>query len=689
MQRPFRHHSQPLSLAFIFIALTACGDGDSGANDRANAKGGNGGAAEETANSGGKGASTNGNSTGGNAGGASGGTSGGPTTSTFVFPATPDPWTPSEACVDAVKTRLASMTLAEKAGQMVQGDSANATTAAVNTYKLGSILSGGGSDPSSGDTVSAWVSHVQGYVSQGVSMGTPILYGIDAVHGHNNVTGAVIFPHNIGLGCTRNADLVEEIGRITAEEVRGTGIHWTFAPVVAAGRDERWGRTYETYAETPELAAELGVALIRGLQGKSLRAPNSVLACAKHFAGDGATNNGVDQGNSLLDADSFKANAIDQYQPAINAGVGSIMVSFSSFQGTKMSANQRLLTDTLKGTMGFRGFLISDWAAVQQLGRESGFMPAPTRAALATAINAGLDMIMEPNDPAQVAKYISEAPAQTGTAQIPVSRIDDAVTRILQIKCELGLLDSDYTWTVDPSLTAQIGSDEHRAVARRAVRESLVLLKNEGVLPLSKTSKLLVAGSAADNKAKQCGGWTIDWMGIGTKGAGGENPEPGDTQVTTILQGIRDAAGANNVTFSADGTPTATGFTHAIVVVGEDPYAEGEGDRTNLSLGSVSPTDVTAINNVTALNLPTVVVIVSGRPLIVTDLLPKAGAWLAAWLPGTEGNGVSDVLFGDYAPTGRLSHSWPKSMAQIPINVGDADYSSDPPQFTYGFGLSY
>jgi beta-glucosidase len=581
------------------------------------------------------------------------------------------------------------MTLAQKAGQMVQGDTANVSAASVNTYKLGSILSGGGSDPSSGDTASAWVSLVQGYVNQGVTMGLPILYGIDAVHGHNNVSGAVIFPHNIGLGCTRDAALVEEIGRVTAKEVRGTGIQWTFAPVVAAGRDERWGRTYETFAETPELAAELGVALIRGLQGKSLAEPNSVLACAKHFAGDGTTNNGVDQGNSTLDTSAFKALALDQYQPAINAGVGSIMVSFSSYQGTKMSANKQLLTDTLKGTMGFRGFLISDWAAIQQLGRESGLMPAPTRAALATAINAGLDMIMEPNNPARVVQYISEGPAQTGTAQIPESRIDDAVTRILQVKCEMGLLDSGYTGAVDSSLTSQIGSDEHRAVARRAVRESLVLLKNESVLPIPKTAKLLVAGSAADNKAKQCGGWTIDWMGLGTKGAGGQNPEPGDTPVTTILQGIRDAAGTNNVTFSANGATTTSGFTHAIVVVGEDPYAEGEGDSTNLTLASVSPTDVTAINNVSALNIPTVVVIVSGRPLIVTDLLPKAGAWLAAWLPGTEGNGVSDVLFGDYAPTGKLSHSWPKSMAQIPINVGDADYSTDPPQFAYGFGLSY
>jgi beta-glucosidase len=600
-------------------------------------------------------------------------------------------WQPSAACVTEAKNRVAQMTLAQKAGQMVQGNSDNAKPADVSTYQLGSILSGGDADPTGSDAASAWVSLTKGYTDQGVSMKLPILYGVDAVHGNNNVSGAVIFPHNIGLGCTRDPALVEETGRITALEMRGAGMNWAFSPVVAAGRNERWGRTYETFAETPALAAEMGLALMRGLQGTSLSSPTSVLACAKHFAGDGATTNGTNEGNCTLTEAEFKALALDAYQPLINAGVGSIMVSFSSYNGLKMHAHKALLTDTLKGTMGFKGFLVSDWRAVQQIGSEptsmTDYSPAPTQAALATSINAGLDMVMEPVKFAKVSQYIQAAVTAN---EIPQSRVDDAVTRILQVKCEMGLLASNYSGATDATLTAQIGSAEHRAVGRRAVRESLVLLKNDGkVLPLPKTAKLLVAGTAADNKAKQCGGWTIDWQGLGTKGAGGTSPEPGDTTVTTILQGIQSAVGAGNVTFAANGSTTATGFTHAVVVVGESAYAETKGDSTNLALSAVSAADVTAINNVAALGLPTVVVVVSGRPLIITDYLTSAGAWLAAWLPGSEGNGVADVLFGDYAPTGKLSHSWPKTMSQIPINVGDADYASDPPQFAYGFGLTY
>ena len=606
----------------------------------------------------------------------------GGSSSTFDFPATPNAWQPSAACVDEATRRVAAMTLAQKAGQMVQGDSANARPADVVTYGLGSILSGAGSDPTGGDTVDLWVSMVNGYLTQGQALGIPILYGIDAVHGNNNVSGAVIFPHNIGLGCTRDPALVEEIGHVTALETRGTGINWTFAPVIGPALDERWGRTYETFAETPELTAEMGLAAIRGLQGSSLSANTSVLACAKHFAGDGATDGGINEGNCTLPADEFKRVALDPYQPAINAGVGSIMVSFSSYNGTKMSANRALLTDTLKGTMGFRGFLVSDWAAAQKVPpTPTGLNRAPTATALATVVNAGLDMIMEPYAPATVRDLIVAAVAKTGTDQIPETRINDAVTRILTIKCEMGLFASGYSPVADSTLTSQIGSADHRSVARRAVRESLVLLQNTGnVLPLPKTAKVLLAGTAADNKAKQCGGWTIDWTGLAATS---------DTPATTIRQGIEAVVGAANVTYAATGSTTATGITHAIVVVGEAPYAETTGDKTDLSLAAASAADVTAIDNAVSLGVPTVVVVISGRPLIITDQLSKAGAWVAAWLPGTEGNGVADVLFGDYKPTGKLSHSWPKSMAQIPINVGDSDYTSDPPLFAYGFGLSY
>jgi beta-glucosidase len=613
------------------------------------------------------------------------------TTPTFTFPVSANAWQPSAACVTEVKTRLGKMTLAEKVGQMVQGNSDNAKPSDVTTTKLGSVLSGGDADPSGSDAASAWVTMTKGFTDSGVSMGLPILYGIDAVHGNNNVSGSVIFPHNIGLGCTRNPALVEETGKITALEMRGAGVNWAFSPVVAAGRDERWGRTYETFAETPELAAEMGLALMRGLQGSSLSAKTSVLACAKHFAGDGATANGKNEGNSTLTEAEFKKFALDQYQPLINAGVGTIMVSYSSYNGTKMHGHKALLTDTLKGTMGFKGFLVSDWRAVQQIGADPASVtdpnPAPTQAALATSINAGLDMVMEPAQFVKVAQYIQDS---VTASQIPQSRVDDAVTRILQVKCEMGLLESGYNGATDASLTSQIGSAEHRAVGRKAVRESLVLLRNEGnVLPFPKTAKVLVAGTAANDKSKQCGGWTVDWQGLGTKGAGGKTPEPGDTTVTTILQGIQNAVGTSNVTFEATGTSSATGITHAIVVVGESTYAESKGDSTNLALSAVSAADVTAINNVAALGIPTVVVVVSGRPLIISDYLTKAKAWIAAWLPGSEGDGVADVIFGAYAPTGKLSHSWPKTMTQIPINVGDADYTSDPPQFAYGFGLTY
>ncbi len=622
--------------------------------------------------------------TGGSASTGGGSATGG--SSTFTFPVVPNAWQPSAACVNEAQQRVAAMTLAQKAGQMVQGDSANARPADVVTYGLGSILSGAGSDPTGGDTADLWVGLVNGFLTQGQTLGIPILYGIDAIHGNNNVSGAVIFPHNIGLGCTRDPALVEEIGQITALETRGIGVNWTFAPVVAAALDERWGRTYESFAETPELAAQMGLAAIRGLQGSSLSAKTSVLACAKHFAGDGATDGGINEGNSTLSADEFKRVALDQYQPAINAGVGSIMVSFSSYNGTKMSANKALLTDTLKGTMGFQGFLVSDWAALQKVPPTptpsmTNPNPPPTATALATCINAGMDMVMEPYAPAALRDLLVAATTKTGSDLIPEARINDAVTRILTIKCEMGMFASDFNPAIDSTLTSQIGSPDHRAVARRAVRESLVLLQNTGnVLPLPKSAKVLLAGTAADSKAKQCGGWTIDWQGLGATS---------DTPATTIRQGIEAVVGTGNVTYAANGSTTATGITHAIVVVGEAPYAETPGDKTNLALSAVSAADVTAIDNAVKLGLPTVVVVISGQPLIISDQMSKAGAWVAAWLPGTEGNGIADVLFGDYSPTGKLSHSWPNSMAQIPINVGDSDYASDPPQFAYGFGLTY
>ncbi|HEY5956984.1 MAG TPA: glycoside hydrolase family 3 protein, partial [Polyangiaceae bacterium] len=409
------------------------------------------------------------------------------------LPAPVQPWQPSTACLSKVAERLALMSWPEKFGQMVQGDSRSTTPDDVVKYNLGSVLSGGGSDPATDDAL-AWANLVSRFTQAGQALSAPILYGIDAVHGHNNVSDAVIFPHNIGLGCTRDAELVEAIGQATASEMRGTGMHWAFAPVVAAGRDERWGRTYETFSESPELAATLGVAAIRGLQGAALsNDPTHVLACAKHFAGDGSTDRGIDQGNVSLSEPDFRRLAVEQYQPAINAGVGSIMVSYSSYQGLKMSAQGYWLTDVLKGEMGFQGFLVSDWQALQQLPPAAAIgsaNPPPSEGAVVTAINAGLDMIMEPTAfPAVIASLASAHAA----GKISDARIDDAVSRILTVKCEMGLLDEGYLPNIDPTLTAGIGSSEHMELARRAVRESLVLLKNDGsVLPLRPDARVLV-----------------------------------------------------------------------------------------------------------------------------------------------------------------------------------------------------
>ncbi len=629
------------------------------------ASSGNGGAAGAAGGTSGIGGS---DSSGGTAGGA-----GGPT---FVYPAPVAPWQPSQACVDKAAQVLAGMTQKQKAGQMVQANSDGVTPADVASYALGSVFSGGSADPPSGDAPQTWRSFVEGFEAQATA-GIPLIYGIDAVHGNNNVSDAVLFPHNIGLGATRDTALVTEIGRITASEMRGTSIDWTFGPAISPAQDERWGRIFESYSEDPALTAEFAVAVVKGLQGDTLGGPESVLACAKHFAGDGATQGGVDQANTVLDEATFRKLGVEVYQPLINAGVGSIMVSYSSYNGVKMTGNTHWLTDVLKGEMGFRGILGSDWAATGQL---SG--TAETQ--VATAINAGLDMLMEPYAWKEVAGILEAAPTAGGTAMIPQSRIDDAVTRILTVKCELGMLTPGYNPGGDAALLSQVGSQAHRDVARQAVRESAVLLRNESsALPIPETARVHVAGSGADSLQRQCGGWTIDWQGLGVT-----NGTPGVTSGTTILTGIKDIAGAGNVTYSQDGSGVPSNATHIVVVLSEAPYAEGVGDETDLDLAARTP-DVPVLQAVSSLGLPVIAVIVSGRPLIIEPYLNLANAWVAAWLPGSEANALADVLFGRYPPTGKLSHSWPKTMAQIPINVGDADYASDPPLYPFGYGLSY
>jgi len=458
--------------------------------------------------------------------------------------------------------------------------------------------------------------------------------------------------------------------------VRATGIQWAFAPCVAVARDERWGRTYESFSEDPSLVAELGTAAVRGLQGTDLKDPLRVLACAKHYVGDGGTSWNsaphlaaqgarLDQGDTRLSEAELRRIHLAGYPAAIAAGVGSIMPSYNSWNGEKASGSKRLLTDILKTELGFEGFLISDYNALDQL-------PGDRRAQVKQSINAGMDMVMVPEKYKEFYAALKDL-AEKG--EVPMARVDDAVLRILRVKIAMGLMDPARSSLADRSLQARFGSPAHREVARRAVRQSLVLLKNEKkTLPLSKTAKrIVVAGKNADDIGNQCGGWTIDWQGkSGPIVPGG----------TTILAALKAAAKGGEVTFSADGTG-ATGADVAVVVVGEKPYAEFFGDREDLALDK---DDLAAIANVKKAGIPVVVVVVSGRPLILGDALGQADAVVAAWLPGTEGQGVADVLFGDYKPTGKLSFTWPRTMAQIPINVGDAAYD---PQFPFGFGLTY
>jgi beta-glucosidase len=573
-----------------------------------------------------------------------------------------------------IKPLLAKMTLDEKIGQMTQPDQEYVKDLSdIENLALGSILSGGSSDPKEGNSLKAWTDlydRIQQH-TQKSRLKIPLLYGIDAVHGHNNLLGAVIFPHNIGLGCTRNPALIEKVEHVTAEEVRASGIQWAFAPCVTVPQDARWGRTYEGFSEDPELVKEIAGPAVRGFQGDDISNPLAVLACAKHFIGDGGTtfgsvnHNGVsgnDQGNTQVDEATLRRIHLQGYVSAIKAGVGTIMPSYNSWNGTKVSGIKYLLTDLLKNELGFEGFLISDYNAVDQIDKDY-------KKSIGISINAGMDMVMVPD---HYKLFINHLKALVDEGVVPMSRIDDAVTRILRVKFAMGMLDPNRSQLADRSLWKTFGSPEHRQVGREAVRQSLVVLKNNNhVLPLSKnTARIAVAGRSADDIGNQCGGWTIDWQGKS------DNVTTGGT---TVFAAIKKAAPHAQVTVKADAS-NAAGATVGVVVVGEKPYAEGAGDRTDLSL---APEDVAAINNMKAAGIPFVVLLFSGRPMILGDALDKADAFIAAWLPGTEGDGIADVLFGDYKPTGKLSFSWPRSMDQYP-HAKDTN-----PLFPYGYGLTY
>ncbi len=577
------------------------------------------------------------------------------------------------------KALLARLTLEEKVGQMTQADQMYLENLGdLQKYHLGSLLNGGDSDPKTGNDFQSWREMADHYQTRALETQPriPLIYGVDAVHGHNNVIGATVFPHNIGLGCTRNADLVEKAGRVTAEEIRATGINWAFAPCVTVPQDVRWGRTYEGFSESPDIVKVLGEAAVRGLQGAALDDPLSVAACAKHFAGDGGTVFGtglqrgpgaehypLDQGDTRLSDADFRRLHLQGYITTVTAGVATVMPSYSSWNGVKCSANHVLLTEFLKGELSFEGFLISDYAAQKEL-------PGNAKQQIETTINAGMDMAMVPDNYREFITLLTELVKE---GRVPMSRIDDAVLRILRVKFAMGLMDPRRSPLADRSLQRSFGSPDHRAVARQAVRESLVVLKNEkSVLPLAKSARLHVAGKCADDIGNQCGGWTVKWQG-----------ESGNiTTGTTILAALRKAVGSDaQVTTSRDGSG-AQGASVGIAVIGETPYAEMQGDRTDLSL---VPEDVAVVDNLKRAGIPVVVVLVSGRPLVIDDVLPKADAFVAAWLPGTEGDGVADVLFRAYKPTGRLSFTWPRGSSTS-FNREDPGYR---PLFEVGYGLSY
>ncbi|MEV0229714.1 glycoside hydrolase family 3 N-terminal domain-containing protein [Nonomuraea sp. NPDC050786] len=573
---------------------------------------------------------------------------------------------PRKPVKERVADLLQRMTLEEKIGQMTQAErNALGKQSDIATYALGSLLSGGGSAPTP-NTPQAWADMIDGFQlqAQRTRLQVPLIYGVDAVHGHNNVTGATIFPHNVGMGATRDPELVKREGEITAREVKATGIPWDFAPCLCVSRDDRWGRAYESFGEDPALVSRMAT-IIDGLQD------HGVLATAKHYVGDGGTAYGsstsgdytIDQGVTKVGRQELEAVHLAPFKEAVRRGVATVMPSFSSVDlgdgPLKMHAHKELITDVLKGRLGFTGFVISDWQAIDQI-------PGDYASDVRTSINAGLDMIMVPY---AYPAFESTLKAEVEAGRVPVRRVDDAVARILAQKFRLGLFEHPYA---DRSGIGDVGSAAHRAVARTAAAKSQVLLKNDGgLLPLRRDAKVYVAGSNADDIGNQTGGWTISWQGS-------SGPiTPG----TTILQAIRSRAAS--VTYSRDASAGLSGHDVGVVVVGETPYAEGQGDvgRAGRTL-NLAAADRAAIDKVCGA-MKCVVLVVSGRPLLLGDL-SGVEAVVASWLPGTEGDGVADPLFGALPYTGRLPFTWFRSAEQLPINVGDAAYD---PLWPYGWGL--
>ncbi|KAG8488663.1 hypothetical protein CXB51_016725 [Gossypium anomalum] len=606
-----------------------------------------------------------------------------------------------------IEDLMSRMTLAEKIGQMTQIERSVATPDVMKKYFIGSVLSGGGSVPAIKATPETWIKMVNAIQKGSLStrLQIPMIYGIDAVHGHNNVYKATIFPHNVGLGVTRDPQLIKKIGDATALEVRATGISYVFAPCIAVCRDPRWGRCYESYSEDHKIV-QLMTEIIPGLQGDipgnskkgvpfvsgngqlsylllyaegrlciltgKMNSRKKVAACAKHFLGDGGTTKGINENNTVISLNGLLSIHMPAYLNSIRKGVATIMVSYSSWNGKKMHANRDLVTGFLKNKLKFRGFVISDWLGIDKI-------TSPPHAnysySVEAGVGAGIDMIMVSN----FTEFIDVLTYQVKHNIIPMSRIDDAVKRILRVKFVMGLFENPMA---DYSLVNQLGSQEHRELAREAVRKTLVLLKNgesadKPLLPLpKKATKILVSGTHADNLGYQCGGWTITWQGLGGNDL---------TSGTTVLQAIKNTVDPTTQVVYSENPDSdfvkSNKFSFAIVVVGEPSYAETFGDSLNLTLSEPGPR---TIYNVCGA-VKCVVVVISGRPVVMQPYLSSINALVVAWLPGTEGQGVADVLFGDYGFTGKLARTWFKSVDQLPMNVGDPHYD---PLFPFGFGLT-
>ena len=564
---------------------------------------------------------------------------------------------------------IAQMTIDEKVGQMTQIDQRFLDTITdLSTYSIGSLLSGGGSHPSVNEP-QAWLDMYNKYQSETLKnrLGIPLVYGIDAVHGHNNVYAATIFPQNIGLGATNNPELIYEISKATSLEVAATGIDWTFSPCLSSPEDYRWGRTYEGFSSDPNIVEILGAAAVEGYQSVETETGKKVIACAKHFIGDGNTEFGtgmnglVDRGNTILTSEELKEKLLPKYKAAIDANVQTVMASYNSWNGIKCHGSKELLTDILKIELGFEGFVISDWQGIDEI-------PGDYKSDIVTSINAGIDMVMVSGQGQPYKKFMKLLKESIQEGSIPMSRIDDAVKRILKVKFSNGLFDSPLV--TNESLDI-IGSEKHREIARQAVRESVVILKNDGLLPINKEiSSIIVAGRGADNLGMQCGGWTINWQG-------------GQGDITlgkTILDGINNSVSADtNVIYSKDGSDlSSVSGDLAVVVIGEDPYTEFFGDKDSLDL---LKEDIDTINQLKNKGYKVFVLLISGRPMNVADHIDEWDGFAAIWLPGSEGDGVSDILFGDYPSAGRLSYPWP-IQAEKGANAKISDLL-----FDVGFGL--